>query len=137
MRYFTLWSCIDRGRLEYRGIPASSAVCKSEFENIKKVLLDRESLPIRLDDFLKLHVEKYITGHMNIFGSRHKRIATRDISISADEKESFPNVSAVEELFLSVSQSFESSKEVTGTDGQTLDVVDDVIVQGDIPLKND
>ena len=48
---------------------------------------------MRIDDFLKIHVEQYITGRMHIVGAKEKSIAAKIIYTSTDEDQSDVNQS--------------------------------------------
>ena len=86
IRFFTIWSCIDRDRFGYGRIPASSAPVESEFKNIKAhLLLEHHRFPMRLDEFLEIHIQKYIALRMHIVGAKQKVITARELYSSTEE----------------------------------------------------
>lgn len=71
--HFPLWSCVVRDKFGYGRVPASSAAVESEFNKLKTLLLRNETLPMRVDDFLDVHI-KYTTGRAKILGAKLREI---------------------------------------------------------------
>lgn len=61
LAWLPLWSCVVRNKFGYGRIPASSAHVESEFGKIKNLLLKDETTPMRVDQFVKKHVN-HISG---------------------------------------------------------------------------
>lgn len=51
--WLPIWSCVVRDKFGYGRIPATSAQVESEFNKIKNLLLKDETLPMRVDKFIK------------------------------------------------------------------------------------
>lgn len=66
LKFLPLWSCILRNKFGYGRVPASSAHVEAEFKKIKHQMLVNQSVPMRLDEFINLHI-KYLGGVMKNF----------------------------------------------------------------------
>lgn len=54
---FPLWSNVCRDDFGYGRIPASSAAVEGEFNKLKNNIFKNHNLPIRVDEFLKIHLD--------------------------------------------------------------------------------
>lgn len=69
IEHFPLWSCVVRDKFGYGRVPASSAPVESEFNKLKTHVLRNETLPMRVDSFLDVHI-KYTGGRAKILGAK-------------------------------------------------------------------
>ena len=65
MELLPLWSCTHRDKFEFGRVPASSAPVESDFNGIKSRFLKNKTLPMRIDDFIREHVE-YLSGKLKL-----------------------------------------------------------------------
>lgn len=63
------WSAVMTPIFKYGNITESSASSESLFKDLKHVVLQHKTLPIRIDDFIKVHVDSII-GTNNIIKSK-------------------------------------------------------------------
>jgi len=62
---FSLWSNVCRDDFGYGRVPASSAAVEGEFNKLKNNIYKNENLPIRIDEFLRIHLD-YLHGKLKI-----------------------------------------------------------------------
>lgn len=72
--YLPLWSGIMCSSFNYGDIPPSSAPIESQFNDLKnRVLKHVNSMPMRIDDFFKLHIQS-LNGTMKLINSNMHQI---------------------------------------------------------------
>lgn len=64
-KYITCWSALMVPIFEYGSLTETSASSESMFKDLKSIVFKHKTLPLRLDDFLVIHVESII-GMMNL-----------------------------------------------------------------------
>lgn len=69
--FLPLWSAVMTTSFNFGNITETSASSGSPFNEIKNRIFKHRTLPLRLDDFLKVHTESTI-GAMNLLGSKQK-----------------------------------------------------------------
>lgn len=67
--YMPLWSGVMCTSFKYGDIPPSSASIESQFNDLKNRVLRHVSIPMRIDNFLKIHM-KSINGTMKLTNSK-------------------------------------------------------------------
>lgn len=87
---FPLWSCVCRDDFEYGRVPASSAAVEGEFNKLKNNILKNYTLPIRVDEFIKIHLD-FLHGKLKIVDAKEDNISS-DESTCMNEKEEVQNV---------------------------------------------
>jgi len=65
------WSSLMVPIFKYGGTTESSSTSESLFKDLKTVVFKHKTLPLRLDDFLKIHINSII-GSTNILASKRK-----------------------------------------------------------------
>lgn len=68
-----LWSAVMIPIFEYGNITESSASSESMFNDLKHRVFHHKPLPIRIDEFVQIHLES-ITGSMNIVSSKFQKV---------------------------------------------------------------
>lgn len=84
--YLPLWSGIMCSSFKYGDIPPSSAPIESQFNDLKnRVLKHVSNMPMRIDDFLKLHIQS-LNGTMKLVNSNmhQNRSSTYNISLQKE-----------------------------------------------------
>lgn len=79
-KYITCWSAVMVSIFGYGNLTESSATSESMFKDLKSIVFKHKTLPVRLDEFFKTHVE-------SIIGSIHLIKTSADQS--KDEKSNF------------------------------------------------
>lgn len=74
---FPLWSCVSRNDFGYGQMPASSAAVKGEFNKLKNNILKIYTLPMRVDEFLKIHLD-YLHGKLKIVDARENTMISKN-----------------------------------------------------------
>lgn len=64
-RLYPVWSCIGVKRYGYGRVPATSSSVESDFNIVKNHLLKNCTLPMRADEFVKIHVD-FLNGRLKI-----------------------------------------------------------------------
>ena len=85
MKWLTLWSNVCRDDFGYGRVPATSAQVESDFNNIKNRLFKNENLPMRVDDFIEVHVA-HLNGKMKLMDAAIKE----KNSVKDSEKDANP-----------------------------------------------
>lgn len=70
--YIPLWSGVMCSAFKYGDIPPSSASIESQFNDLKNRVLKHVSIPLRIDDFLKLHIQS-TNGTMKLTNANMNR----------------------------------------------------------------
>lgn len=84
--YLPLWSGIMCKSFKYGDIPPSSAAIESQFNDLKhRVLKHVDFIPMRVDDFLKVHIES-INGSMKLIHAKIKSQQLLYNQIPIDDK---------------------------------------------------
>jgi len=87
--YMPLWSGIMCKAFKYGDIPATSASIESQFNDLKNRVLKHVNMPMRIDDFLKLHIQS-INGTMKLMNSKINKIPLEDTNINQSSQNAFP-----------------------------------------------
>lgn len=74
---FPLWSNVCHDDFGYGRVPASSASVEGEFNKIKNCVLKNYNLPIRADEFIKIHLD-YLYGKLKIVNAEEELIVPHD-----------------------------------------------------------
>jgi len=69
MTVFPLWSNVCRDDFGYGRIPASSAAVEGKFNKLKNNVLKNLNLPIRVDEFIKIHLD-FLHGKLKIVDAK-------------------------------------------------------------------
>jgi len=69
MTMLPLWSNVCRDDFGYGRIPASSAAVEGEFNKLKNNVLKNFNLPIRVDEFIKIHLD-FLHGKLKIVDAK-------------------------------------------------------------------
>lgn len=70
---FPLWSNVCHDDFGYGRVPASSAAIEGEFNKLKNTIFKNENLPIRIDEFLKIHLN-YLHGKLKIVDAKEENL---------------------------------------------------------------
>ncbi|XP_036147222.1 uncharacterized protein LOC118647099 [Monomorium pharaonis] len=101
MNMFPLWSSVCRDDFGYGRVPASSAAVEGEFNKLKNNILKTYNLPIRVDEFIKIHLD-FLHGKLKIVDAKEESVFLND-DTSIDEcnkNEDMQNVNASRQTHL-------------------------------------
>lgn len=59
------WSNVCRDDFGYDRVPAPNAAVEGEFNKIKNIMLKSYRLPLRIDEFIKTHID-YLHGKLKL-----------------------------------------------------------------------
>jgi len=88
---FPLWSCVCRDDFGYGRVPASSAAVKGEFNKLKNNILKNYTLPVRVDEFIKIHLD-FLHGKLKIVDVEENSMISKDESTRINKKKEIQNV---------------------------------------------
>jgi len=88
---FPLWSCVCRDDFGYGRVPASSAAVEGEFNKLKNNILKNYTLPVRVDEFIKIHLD-FLHGKLKIVDAEENGMISKDESTCINKKEEMQNV---------------------------------------------
>jgi len=83
---FPLWSCVCRDDFGYGRVPASSAAVEGEFNKLNNYILKNYTLPVRVDEFIKIHLD-FLHGKLKIVDAEENGMIAKDDSTSINKKE--------------------------------------------------
>lgn len=72
---FPLWSNVCRDDFGYGRVPATSAAVEGEFNKLKNNIFKNYNLPIRVDEFLNIHLD-YLHGKLKIVDAEEKSVTS-------------------------------------------------------------
>lgn len=81
---FPLWSNVCRDDFGYGRVPASSAAVEGEFNKLKNNMLKNHNLPIRIDEFLKIHLD-FLHGKLKIVDAEETNVTLSYSKASVNE----------------------------------------------------
>ena len=97
MELLPLCSCTHSDQFGFGRVPASSAL-ESDFNDIKTRFLKNKTLPMRIDDFIREHVD-YLSGKLKLIEAteientvKRQPISTEKIENEADPQLEVKNV---------------------------------------------
>lgn len=80
------WSAIMVPTFKYGNLTETSCSSESLFKDFKSIVFKHKALPLRLDEFLKIHINS-ILGSMNILENKTRYTNNDKIFIRSDENE--------------------------------------------------
>lgn len=81
---FPLWANVCRDDFGYGRVPASSAPVEGEFNKLKNNILKNYNFPIRVDEFLKIHLD-FLHGKLKIVDAEEKSVTLPSNKINENE----------------------------------------------------
>lgn len=83
---FPLWSNVCRDDFGYGRVPASSAAVEGEFNKLKNNLLKNSRHSLRIDEFIKLHLD-YLHGRIKLVDTKERSASPSDKSIDISNRD--------------------------------------------------